>query len=135
MRSFELRVNTHKKVCIIDITDDIENFVRQSSVLNGLCNVYVAHTTAAIIINEFEPNLEQDFITFFEKTVSKNVQWRHNSIDNNAEAHLLSGAFGPYATIPVKNGILRLGTWQRIILCEFDGPRTRNVIVSVVSND
>jgi len=129
----EFRVMTAKRRDLVDITEQVEALVSKCGISDGICLVYVPHATAAIIINEFEPNIKQDFEDVFER-LFPDGNYRHNRIDDNAQAHLKSGFIGPSATIPVENGALQLGTWQSIILCEFDGPRERRVIVKVVGN-
>ena len=127
----EFSVKTTKAKDLVDITDKVEELVSECGISEGICLVYVPHATAAIIINEFEPNIKQDFGDVFEK-LFPNGNYLHNRIDDNAQAHLKSGFIGPSAVIPVDDGALQLGTWQSIILCEFDGPRERRVIVKVV---
>jgi secondary thiamine-phosphate synthase enzyme len=128
----EFFVSTKKKVELIDITEQVEGFVERSGVKTGACLVYAPHATAAVIINEFEPNLQSDFERVFEKMLPGGG-YMHDKIDDNASAHLLSGILGSGRTIPVQDGRLALGTWQRIIFCEFDGPRAkRDITVTVM---
>ncbi|RLG19765.1 YjbQ family protein [Candidatus Micrarchaeota archaeon] len=124
----EFRIRTTKSREVVDITNRVSECIK--GVKEGICMVYVPHATAGLIINEFEPNIASDFVAFFEKLVPK-AGWKHNVIDDNAEAHLKSGLVGPHALMPVSEGRLVLGTWQRIILCDFDGPRDRRVVVMV----
>ena len=124
----EFIIMTKDKYDVIDITDKVE---KEINIDDGLCIVYVPHATAGLIVNEFEPNIAQDYVTLFRTLLPKN-DWRHDKIDDNAEAHLLSSLFGTSKTFIVKDGKLVLGTWQRIILCEFDGPRNRRVVVKVL---
>ncbi len=126
MESFSVRTSGTRQV--VDITDEVSK--RVSKVKEGICLVYVPHATAGLIINEYEPNIAADYVGFFEKLVPKG-NWQHNVIDDNAEAHLKSGLVGPSATVPVADGKLVLGTWQRILLCDFDGPRDRRIVVLV----
>jgi len=121
-------VKTTKQIEIIDITGMVEQIVADSEIKEGICLVYVPHATAAVILNENEPNLCKDYVKFFEQFVPKG-NWAHNAIDNNAEAHLKSAFFGPGKMIPIYGRSLLRGTWQQIMLCEFDGPRERKVIV------
>ena len=126
METFTVRTSNPRE--IVDITDEVSR--RVSKVREGICLVYVPHATAGLIINEYEPNIAEDYVGFFEKLVPK-ARWKHNIIDDNAEAHLKSGLVGPSATVPVSDGRLVLGTWQRLLLCEFDGPRDRRIAVMV----
>lgn len=115
---------------VIDITRVVEGAVEKSGVKEGICLVHAPHATAAIIAGEYEPNLEKDYLRFFSEFVPKS-DYEHNSIDDNAEAHLKSAFFGSGKEFPVSDGRLVLGTWQSIMLCEFDGPRTRTVNIVV----
>ena len=127
----EFSIRSSRQKDIIDITDLVGESVRKSKIQDGICLVFAPHATAGIIINEFEPNIKQDFETVFDKLFPA-ASYRHNSIDDNAQAHLKSGIVGSGRTVPVDGGSLLLGTWQRILLCEFDGPRERRIVVKVV---
>ena len=127
---FSASVKTTQQQQILDITRLVEEAVSESGVQEGLCLVYLPHATAAIIIGEYEPNLERDYLRFFSEFVPKS-DYKHNEIDDNAEAHLKSAFFHSGKTIPVSGGKPVLGTWQSIMLCDFDGPRTRNIVVVV----
>lgn len=120
----EFFIETKKQVEIVDITSEVEK--RTGDV--KACVVYVPHATAALIVNEFEPNIKSDYEEFFSRIAKGN--WKHNAIDNNAEAHLLSALISPSIVLPVKNGRLELGTWQSIMLVELDGPRKRRIFVT-----
>lgn len=120
-------VQTKERAEIVDITDIVEDALT-GKLKEGICIVHAPHATAGIIINEYEPNLERDFLKFFAQFVPKG-NYEHNRIDDNAEAHMLSAFFGSGKTVPIVDGKLALGTWQRILLCEFDGPRRRRIIV------
>lgn len=124
--SSEFFVETRKRVEVIDITEEVEKRVGQGNA----CLIFVPHATAAVIINEYEPNIKSDYEKFFSRLA--NGEWMHNSIDDNAEAHLLSALISPSLTVPTENGKLHLGTWQRIMLVELDGPRKRRVIVKMI---
>jgi len=124
--SSEFFVETRKRVEVIDITEEVEKRVGQGNA----CLIFVPHATAAVIINEYEPNIKSDYEKFFSRLAKG--EWMHNSIDDNAEAHLLSALISPSLTVPTENGKLHLGTWQRIMLVELDGPRKRRVIVKMI---
>ncbi|MEM2974758.1 MAG: secondary thiamine-phosphate synthase enzyme YjbQ [Candidatus Micrarchaeia archaeon] len=126
MESFT--VNTKQKTDLINITDEVERIVSKSGVKEGTCLVFVPHATAGVIINENEPNIKQDILFLLERSV-QNKEWAHNKIDDNAEAHLKSILVGQGKSLPIHNGKLVRGTWQEIMLCEFDGPRTRRILV------
>ncbi|NYZ77308.1 YjbQ family protein [Candidatus Micrarchaeota archaeon] len=122
----EFFVETKKRVEVIDITAEVEK--RAGS--GNACLVFVPHATAALILNEFEPNIQEDYGEFFSR-IAKG-EWKHDRIDNNAEAHLLSALISPSVLVPVENKRLQLGTWQRIMLVELDGPRKRKVLVRMI---
>ena len=127
----ELTIHTRKTQEMIDITTQVAEVVQQAGVANGLCMVYVPHATAAIVINEnADPNVCQDIMDALARMVPEGA-WRHDRIDNNAAAHIKATILGPSETVPVQEGRLRLGTWQSLMLVEFDGPRDRTVIVEV----
>jgi secondary thiamine-phosphate synthase enzyme len=127
-------ISTKKKIELVDITSQIEYAVEKSGVKSGACVVHAPHATVAIVLNEFESNLQRDFEQVFEKILPK-IDYAHDHIDNNATSHLLSGLVGSGRTIPIEDGKLALGTWQRIIFCELDGPRSdREIIVSILKS-
>ncbi len=127
-----IEVRTKNRVEIIDITSRVQEEVGKSGVKDGIAVVYTKHTTTAIVINENESGLKDDMLDLIEKLVPQGAGYRHDSIDNNADAHLRALLLGNSVVIPVTNGRLDLGTWQRILFIELDGPRTRKVIVKVV---
>lgn len=125
---------TEEKQCL-DITDAIRNAVRDSKVRQGLCHVMALHATAAIVINEnADPNICTDLLNAVEKSFPDHAGWLHDRVDNNAGAHIKAAVLGPSETVPIENGQLVLGTWQSIMLVEFDGPkRERRVKVTFIS--
>jgi len=125
-----LAIQSTKKEEMIDITADVRRIVRESGVLRGICYLYVPHTTAAITVNEnTDPNVKLDIIAQLEKAVPREGKYRH--AEGNAAAHIKSSIIGSSQAIFIENGKLVLGTWQAIFLCEFDGPRSRNILVKV----
>lgn len=124
----EFDVTTENRYQLIDITDRIEEAVRESKVKNGLALIFVPHSTAAIILTENESGLKQDWLTVLKKLVS-GFDFFHNKIDDNADSHILSGLLGQEKTLIVENGRLIRGTWQQIFLVELDGPRKRRKII------
>jgi secondary thiamine-phosphate synthase enzyme len=127
----ELRVQTTQAREMIDITGEVAAIVRRSEVAEGLCNVYVAHATAAIVVNENDdPNVCVDTLDALDKLVPAGV-WRHDRVDGNAASHIQAAMLGPSETIPFLDGGLVLGRWQAIMLVELDGPRDRRVIVTL----
>ncbi len=125
-------VSTEDREQLIDITDRVEEIVQKSQVKDGLILVFVAHSTAAILLTENESGLKEDWLKVFKKMVS-GVDFLHNQIDNNADSHILSGLIGQGKTLAIENGKLIRGTWQQIFLVELDGPRTRKVLIYILS--
>jgi len=119
---------------IIDITQQVQNIVKQSKLRQGLCLVYTPHATAAIIVNEnWDPNVCEDILSSLSRMVPKRANYKHDKVDANAAAHIKSSIIGPSETLTFKNGELFLGQWQAVMFCEFDGPRqNRRVIVELV---
>jgi secondary thiamine-phosphate synthase enzyme len=125
-----LQISTHKKHEIIDITDQIQ---QQLPNQNGLINVFVAHTTAAITTADLDPGTDEDFLDFL-KSLVPDLNWRHPHNPAHAPDHLLSSVIGPEVNVPLQNGKLQLGTWQRIVLVELDGPRQRNIQITCLKS-
>jgi secondary thiamine-phosphate synthase enzyme len=126
-----LRIKTSKRTQFVDITREIEHAVRDSGVGNGLCYVYVPHTTAGVVINEHaDPDVARDVEGIFDRLVSHEGPYRH--AEGNTDSHMKAIITGTGQTIFVENGKLALGTWQGVFLCEFDGPRQRSVHVKIV---
>ncbi|MFC1727108.1 secondary thiamine-phosphate synthase enzyme YjbQ [Patescibacteria group bacterium] len=128
----QFSIQTNQRQELIDITDQIESEVENSKAKNGLCLVFLPHSTAAIILTENESGLINDWLKILKKLVMGG-KFEHDRIDNNADSHLLSGLLGQGKTIPIENGRLVRGTWQQIFLVELDGPRTRKITVNFVS--
>ena len=131
----EIILSTSKRQELIDITDKINSIIKKSKVKNGVCNVFAAHATAAIIINEnYDPNICLDLLDALNKLIPKGI-WRHDRIDGNADAHIKSAMLGPSETIPIKNENLELGKWQSIMFVELDGPRNdRKIIITILGD-
>ena len=137
----QLTIKTAKKQELIDITSKVEEIVKKSEIKEGLCNAYIQHTTAAILVNENEERLIDDINHFFEEFIPSNKHYKHDDIKErncppdekkNAPAHLKAMLIGPSKFIPIKNGKLNLGVWQSVMLAEFDGPRNRNIIITII---
>ncbi len=129
-----ITLSTSKKHELIDITSQVESIVRDSKVTEGICFIYVPHATAAVTINEnADPNIQNDVIKAINKIVPEHDDYLHDTIDNNAAAHIKSTLIGVSTVIPIHNGVLQLGTWQDCFFCEFDGPRSsRSVLVEII---
>ena len=127
-----IRVRTEAKKVVVDLTDRIESTLRKSRVTNGLCVVFVTHTTAAITTGEIGEGTEEDFLEIVEKLIPR-IRFRHAHDPSHAWSHMAASLLGPSLTIPVSEGKLVLGTWQAAMLVELDGPRDRLVHVSILS--
>ncbi len=126
-------VSTRSARQSIDITDEVREIVGRSGVTEGLCQVMALHATAAVVLNETDdPNLATDIATALDRVAPESAGWLHDRIDDNAHAHIKAAILGPSELVPVQGGSLLLGTWQRLILMEFDGPRKRRVSVQLL---
>ena len=124
-------VNTCFDNHIIDVTKEIQEIVKESKIQDGLCTVYIPHTTAGITINEnADEDVKHDILKEINKIVPLEDDYLH--AEGNSAAHLKASIFGFSQTIIIENGELQLGTWQGIYFCEFDGPRTREVCVKII---
>lgn len=126
----EIKVKTNTRFESIDITRYVEEAVKE--IKDGIAFIFVKHTTCSIIVNEAESGLMRDYLNWAKKLVPPEGEFEHNIIDNNGHAHVLASIIGNSRMLPIKDGKLDLGTWQRVILLEFDGPRTRTVNVKVM---
>jgi secondary thiamine-phosphate synthase enzyme len=126
-----LTVKTKAQTELVDITAEVQKIVRTSDDRDGLCMVYVPHTTAAVTINESaDPSVKADILMVLNKIIPWDAGYRH--LEGNSAAHIKSSLVGASELIAIENGRLVLGTWQGIFFCEFDGPRTRKVHVKVM---
>lgn len=124
--SHELRTKAREE--FVDITRTIEEDVRSSGLKEGLCVVYVPHTTAAVTINEdADPSVKEDILRQLKVLVPRDGNYSHG--EGNSDAHIKSSLLGVSQIIPIHEGRLVLGTWQGIFFCEFDGPRNRRFYV------
>jgi len=120
----KLTLTTTKKQEIIEITGKVNELIKKSKIKDGLCNVYVKHTTAAIIINENDdPNICTDILNALNKAFPDKAGYLHDRIDGNAGAHIKAAVLGPSETLPFEDSKLKLGRWQALMLVELDGPR------------
>jgi len=130
----DIRVRTSERVQLVDITGNVARAVEQSGVRIGLCNIFVTHTTAAVIVSEnWDPDVTSDLLRHLERLVPLNGDFRH--AEGNSQAHILSVMLGTSINIPVRENRLALGRWQGVMLAEFDGPRERIVVASVARLD
>lgn len=127
-----LRISTSHLKQIVDLTDQIQDRIRKAKIREGLCTVFVTHTTAALTTGEIGEGTEQDFLEVVEQVIPR-IHFRHAHNPSHAWSHMASSILGPSLTIPVSAGKLTLGTWQSVMLVELDGPRERDVHVIFVA--
>lgn len=127
MKVIQLRT---PKTGLIDITNEVSVIAAESKILNGMCQIFVPHTTAGVTINEnADPDVIDDMLAAFEEMVPK-LRYLHS--EGNSEAHVKASLVGSSVTVPIVHGKLYLGTWQGIYFCEFDGPRQRSVCINIL---
>ena len=131
MRTVTFQITTSKRTQMLDITPQVQQAVTDSGVTNGVCVVFIPHTTAAVTINE---NADPDVIRDLTMEIDKIVPWEdgYAHFEGNSAAHLKSSLYGFSEEVIIEDGRLLLGTWQDIYFCEFDGPRNRKVIVKIM---
>jgi secondary thiamine-phosphate synthase enzyme len=128
--SFDVR--TQRRAQLVDITERVADAVERSKVDNGVCHVFVPHTTAGVTINEgADPDVARDIERHLAQLVPKEAGYQH--AEGNSDSHIKTVLIGPACEAPVRGAKLALGTWQAIFLCEWDGPRTRRVEVAVTA--
>ncbi|NHI91189.1 MAG: YjbQ family protein [Candidatus Lokiarchaeota archaeon] len=127
----EIEINTSKKEEILDITNNILNLCKQEEIFDGICYIYIPHTTAGISINEnADPAVKKDILKILKHIIPGNLNYEH--AENNSPAHAKAMLCGFSIEIFIENGALNLGTWQGIYFCEFDGPRRRYIHVKFI---
>lgn len=125
-----INVKTNKRIDMVDITSSIENEVSKSDMTDGLCTVYVPHTTAGVTINEgADPAVCRDILSKLNELVPPDAGYHH--LEGNSDSHIKASFIGSSVSVIVEKGDLVMGTWQRIFFCEFDGPRSRRVFITV----
>jgi secondary thiamine-phosphate synthase enzyme len=128
MQTFQIRSASQTQ--FVDITGRIASVVKESGVEEGICCVYVPHTTAAVTINEnADPSVQKDILKELNKLIPLDDNYSH--VEGNSAAHIKASLVGESVVIPISGRELSLGPWQGIFFCEFDGPRSRNVYVTV----
>ena len=126
-----LSVKTSGRTELIDITSKIAKLIKESGVSEGLCMLYVPHTTAAVTINESaDPSVKGDILMVLNQVIPWEADYKH--LEGNSPAHVKSTLVGASELVAIESGALVLGTWQGIFFCEFDGPRTRKVHVRIL---
>ena len=126
-----LTISTQKKDQVLDITGTIEQYLRDETNAEGLCSIFVAHTTCALTTADLDPGTDRDLLDALRRLLPQ-LSYRHPHDPSHTPDHILSSLIGPSLVIPYRNRQLLLGTWQRVILVELDGPRQRTVHVSTL---
>ena len=131
MKTIKFEIRTSKHTQMLDITREVQRAVTESGVRDGICTVFIPHTTAAVTINE---NADPDVVRDFTMELGKIVPWEdgYHHMEGNSAAHLKSSMIGFSEQIIIEDGRLLLGTWQGIYFCEFDGPRSRKCYVKIM---
>jgi len=124
-----IKIQSDERIQFIDITDRINKILERSEIRDGIVVIFTKHTTTALMINENEAGLIEDVRNCLERLVP-NLNYSHDRVDNNADAHLRAILLQTSLVVPVRNSRLDLGTWQRVFFIELDGPRMRNVLIS-----
>ena len=128
-----INIQTKSRVEFQDITPQVKSAVAKSSIKSGICHVVTLHTTSAITVNEnADPDVVKDIIDALDSVVPQQAQYRHR--EGNSPAHIKASIIGGSATVVIEDGTLLLGTWQGIFFCEFDGPRSRTVLIRIMSD-
>lgn len=116
---------------VLDITDLVNEEIGKQNIQNGLVNLFLTHTTAALTTADLDPGTDQDYLDAFEKIIPK-INFKHPHDPSHMPDHILSALIGTALTLSVENGQLVLGTWQRVVLIEFDGPRERQIVLNFI---
>ncbi len=133
--TWTLKVRSREREELVEFTEEVRRVLKESGARGGVCFLYVQHTTAGLTVNEnADPDVPRDMLMHLRKLVPQHgVGFRH--AEENSDAHIKASIFGSSISIPFDDGQLLLGRWQGIFLCEFDGPRQRQVIMKVVKSD
>ncbi len=132
-KPLEISVRTDSRNQLIDITRKIQKLIDDSDVKDGMAIIFVPHTTAAVTINEnADPSVKDDILSYLERLIPKESGFRHT--EGNSDAHIKAILVGSEIIVFFSDGRLELGTWQGIYFCEFDGPRSRKIMVKIAEN-
>lgn len=125
-----LSISTSKRCELVDITSKIESALKQEKAKEGICTVFVPHTTAGITINEnADPSVQRDILSELNKVIPFDDSYTHT--EGNSAAHIKASLLGSSVSVIIKDGVLQLGTWQGVYFAEFDGPRSRKVWINI----
>ena len=131
MRTGTFSISTGTRMEFVDITGKVQKEVSMAGIHDGICHVYQPHTTAGLTINEgADPAVQDDIVAVLKKIIPFDHPYRH--MEGNSPSHIMASLMGSSVTVFIENGRLVLGTWQKIFFCEFDGPRSRKVVVKLL---
>lgn len=129
-----INVKSRARTEFIDITEKVQEVLKDTGISSGICNIFVPHTTAAITVNEgADPTVQRDIQTFLNRMVPFEGDYQHR--EGNSSAHIKATLIGVSQMFLIDEGRLVLGTWQSIFFCEFDGPRHRRVALKIIASD
>lgn len=129
----QFTIQTRKSKEVVDITDTINELLAKLDAKNGVVNIFVTHTTCALTTADLDPGTDEDLLQAIEKIFPKGI-YRHPHDPFHVGEHIMSSLIGASVTVPVKQGEVVMGTWQRIVLVELSGPRTRNLLIRFISS-
>lgn len=124
-------ISTQNKDQVVDITENVQDEIKKENAKDGICHLFVLHTTCALTTADLDPGTDLDLLDALRSVLPK-IHYRHPHDPSHVPDHILSSIIGPSITIPIENGEFVLGTWQRVILLEFDGPRERKIVVTIL---
>jgi len=128
-----IRIKSKKRIEAIEITGYVRNIIKEVGIKDGICILYVPHTTAGIIINEnSDPNVIEDILDRLNEIIPPDLNYKH--LEGNADSHIKSSITSNSVNLIIENGELMLGTWQGVFFLEFDGPRERKIYCKILRN-
>lgn len=125
-----LVIATKRKRQVIDITQKVQEVIKKDEAVGGLCNIFVPHTSASIILSDFDSGTDFNLLEVFKKIIPE-VDWDHKHDPKHTPDHILATLFGQSVTVPLTKGKLDLGTFQKVLLAELNGPRERQVLITL----
>ena len=131
MATTTITISTRRDKQVIDITNRIHQYLLQTEITDGLCNIFVAHTTAGLTTGEAIEGTDEDLMETLERMIPQ-IDFRHGHDPSHAPDHMISSIIGASVTIPVRGGKLHLGRWQRVLLVECNGPRDREIVITIL---
>lgn len=129
-----LTISTQSKDQVVDITDTLQKELQSTSIETGVMHIFVTHTTCALTTVDLDPGTDLDFLEALRKILPDDISYRHPHDPRHAPDHILSSLIGPAVSVPFNSKKLILGTWQRIVLVELDGPRERQIMVTALAS-